>query len=148
MEPLSIATACVSLATGVRKLSMAIGTFVSQVRDARKDMDAVSRELSSLSLCLEALREDCTIVKYPENLQLNLVAVLRNCDLVVKEMEELLKKLSSGNTTARLKWSFQSRDEMDKLRSRLEAHKSTIEIALDMVSMYGLPFFQINLHSS
>ena len=40
-----------------------------------------------------------------------------------------------------MQWSLLDRDEMNKLRSRLEAHKSTIDIALDMVSMYATSFF-------
>ena len=54
---LAIAVACTSLISNIVTLSKQIVTFVSDFRDARKDMDAVSRELSSLSLCIEGLRE-------------------------------------------------------------------------------------------
>jgi hypothetical protein len=77
MEPFSIATALISLIDTAARLSLSIAAFVSQVHDARKYMDAVSR------------------------------------------------------------------DEMNKLRFSLEAHKSAIEIALDMVSIYVLHFSPI-----
>ena len=136
---LAIAVACTSLISNIVTLSKQIVTFVSDFRDARKDMDAVSRELSSLSLCLEGLRNDSSKIQLPTSLQQNLVGVLRNCDDVTKEMRELLRKLSSENLGRRMQWSIIARDEMNKLRSRLEAHKSAIDIALDMISMYVFP---------
>jgi chromosome segregation ATPase len=142
-EPVALAVivACSSLASSIVTLSKQITTFVSDFRDARKDMDAVSRELSSLSLCLEGLRDDSSKIQLPESLQRNLVGVLRNCDDVTKEMREFLRKLSSENFGRRVQWSVIARDEMNKLRSRLEAHKSAIDIALDMISMYVFPLY-------
>ena len=55
---LAIAVACASLISGVVTLSKQITSFVSDVRASRTDMDAVSRELSSLTLCVQALRDD------------------------------------------------------------------------------------------
>lgn len=133
---LAIAVACASLISGVVTLSKQITSFVSDVRASRKDMDAVSRELSSLTLCVEALRDDSSKINFPESLQQNLVDVLRNCDDVTKEIQDLLRKLSSESLRRRMQWSMLDRDEINKLRSRLEAHKSTIDIALEMNSMY------------
>ena len=138
---LAITVACSSLTSSIITLSKQIVTFVSDFRDARKDMDAVSRELSSLSLCIQGLRDDSSKIQLPESLQQNLVGVLRNCDDVTKEMRELLQKLSSENFRRRIQWSIIARDEMNKLRSRLEAHKSAIDIALDMISMYVFPLY-------
>jgi chromosome segregation ATPase len=142
-EPVTlvIAVACTSLISNIATLSKQIVTFVSDFRDARKDMDAVSRELSSLSLCIESLRNDGSKIQLPESLQQNLVGVLQNCDDVTKEMRELLRKLSSETFGRRVQWSVIARDEMNKLRSRLEAHKSAIDIALDMISMYVFPLY-------
>lgn len=55
---LAITVACASLISGIVTLSQQITTFVSSVRNSRKDIDAVSRELSSLKLSVEALRDD------------------------------------------------------------------------------------------
>jgi hypothetical protein len=142
-EPIALAitAACASLISGVVTLSKQTSSFVSDVRAARKDMDAVSRELSSLTLCLEALRDDSSKISFPKSLQQNLFGILRNCDDVTKEMQDLLSKLSSESLRRRMQWSLLDRDEMNKLRSRLEAHKSAIDIALDMISMYVISFF-------
>jgi Fungal N-terminal domain of STAND proteins len=135
MDPLSISTACVSLIATLGRILPQIVSFVSDVRDARRDMDAVSRELHSLSLSLENLRDDSTKIKYPEGSRRTLITVLGNCDHVTKEIEALLNKMASGNIGRRMQWTIYGRDDMNKLRSRLEAYKSAIDIALDMVSM-------------
>jgi hypothetical protein len=132
---LTITGTCISLIANIGKLSLQIKTFVSEVREARKDMDAVNRELSSLSLCLESLREDCTQIDYPENSRIPLVAILRNCDNITKEMEALLQKMLPGNMARRTQWVMTGRDEMNKLRTGLETHKSAIEIALGTIEL-------------
>jgi hypothetical protein len=81
---LAITVGCASLISGIVTLSQQITTFVSSVRNARKDMDAVSRELASLKLSLEALGDDSSKINFPESLQQNLVGVLQNCDDVTK----------------------------------------------------------------
>jgi hypothetical protein len=131
MDPVSLSTACVGLITAISQLSVQITGFVSSVRDARKDMDAVSRELISLTLCLEALRDDSQKIHFPETL----LGIFGSCDRITKQMQELLTKLSSGDVVARLRWTVAARDEMNKLRSSLESHKSALDIALDMASL-------------
>lgn len=135
MDPLSISTACVSLIATLGRIFPQIVSFVSDVRDARRDMDAVSRELHSLSLSLENLRDDSIKINYPEGSHRTLITVLGNCDHVANEIEALLNKMASGNIGRRMQWTIYGRDDMNKLRSRLEAHKSAIDIALDMVSI-------------
>jgi hypothetical protein len=135
MDPLSISVGCVSLLAGVSKLGIQISTFISSVRDARRDMDGVSRELTSLALCLETLRDDSTKLTYPAGFRDNLLAVIKNCDAVTKDMGVLLQKLSSANLPRRIQWSITSKDEMNKLRSSLESHKAALEIALDMTTL-------------
>jgi hypothetical protein len=136
MDPISITSGCVGLLTGVAHLTSQITSFVSSVRDARKDMAAVSGELVSLSLCLETLRDDSMKIKYPEAFNENLLTVLKNCDTVTTEMTTLLGKLSSANLMRKIQWSAMGRDDMNKLRSSLESHKSALEIGLDMTSLY------------
>jgi len=147
MDPLSISAACVGLIASVTKLSTQIGLLVINVRGARRDLDAVSRELSSLSLCLEALRVDTTTIKYPEGIRQTLLVVLKNCDLVTKEMEALLAKASSQHIGRQIQWAMTTSDEMNKLRLNLEAHKSSIEIALELISMY-VTFLVVNTYLS
>lgn len=86
MDPFSVSTACVGLLAAVAQLTVQITTFVSGVREARRDMDAVSRELSSLALCLQTLRVDSIKIQFPDGLKQTLVAVLGNCDSVAQQM--------------------------------------------------------------
>jgi hypothetical protein len=116
-------------------LMIEINSFVSAVRDARGDMADVNRELSSLSFSLSILQEDAGKVSYPESLEKSLTEVLRNCDRVTTQMKVLLDKLSSMKLGRRIQWAVEGRGEMDKLRSSPEAHKSAIEIALEMGAM-------------
>lgn len=151
MDPFSIATGCVSLLTGVSKLTIQISTFVASVRDARKDMAAVSGELSSLSLCLESLRDDSMKIDYPDGFRQNLITVLKNCDTVTTEMTTLLDKLASANLLRRFQWSTMGRDDMNRLRSSLQSHKSALEIGLDMTSVYVsvfAPLLDLGMHRS
>jgi hypothetical protein len=136
MDPFTLSTACVGLLAGVAQLSVQINQFVSSVREAHSDMDAVLQELNSLSLCLEALRDDSACIRYPQTLRNNLIAVLRNCDHVTGDMQNLLHKLSSRHLGRRIQWSATGRDEMNKLRSSLETHKSALVIALEMTTLY------------
>lgn len=68
----------------VVKVSKSIGAFVKDVRQARRDMEAVSRELVSLNIVLELLAEDTKqgAVKLPQTLSRQvstIVSKLHNC---------------------------------------------------------------------
>ena len=129
MEPLSIATACVGTLSTFSKLSLQIAIFVASLKNARKDMEAVSCELSSLSSCLAALRDDSERVSFPTSLRETVIS----CDHVAKEISSALGKLQSSSI-ARIRWTFSVRDHINKLRSSLESHKTCIDIALGMAS--------------
>lgn len=131
MDPISVASACIGTVATISKLSVQITGFVSDVRDARRDMEAVSRELTSLSICLASLKDDSETVKFPDTL----LDVIHNCDAIAKEITDVLTELSTSKT-ARIRWTLQVRDHIHKLRSSLESHKSCIDVALDMASLY------------
>jgi len=130
MDPISIASACVGAVGTISKLSVQVARFVSDVRDARKDMEAVSRELTSLTICLASLRDDSERVNFPGTI----LDVVCSCDTIAKEMADVLSKLSTVKT-ARIRWTLGDRDQINKLRSYLESHKSCIDVALDMASL-------------
>ena len=137
MDPFSIATGCASLVGIIGGLTMRITAFVLDVRDARKDMDAVSRELSSLSLCLETLRKDSWArdVGYPEAMTKHLKEVLMNCEVVMQRISDLLERRPPGSLRRSIIWPLSSRDDVNKYRSSLETYKSTIEVALTIGSI-------------
>lgn len=137
LDPLTIATSCLSLINGITSLTMHITVFVNDVRGARKDMDLISRELISLSLCLGALRTDCQSnrVDYPEASHVGIERTLLSIDVLTQQVKDVLQKLSSGKLGRRIQWTIQSKDTVNQLRSSLETQKSTIEIILQCGSI-------------
>ena len=137
LDPLTTATSCISLINGITSLTLHIAVFVNDVRGARKDMDLISRELTSLSLCLGALRTDCQShqIEYAEASRKGIEQALLNIDVLTHQVKDLLQKLSSGRLGRRVQWTVQSRDTVDRLRSSLETQKTAIEIALQCGSI-------------
>jgi hypothetical protein len=112
--------------------------FVHDVRAARSDLDAVSRELHSLKNALELLARDAakpTDKIFPETLRKQITGIVTNCSGVVAEIEQTLKKHEGTGLKKSAQWVMSGKDDMAKLRSSLEAHKTALEIALDFVAM-------------
>lgn len=102
------------------------------VRSARKDLDTISRELISLQTILQLIADDVSgDSDLPETLQKQISGIVSNCTQVLEEIRLTLEK----NGTAAL-WAIRGSSDVTKLRLSLEAHKSALEIALDMVQMY------------
>ncbi|KAF2677102.1 hypothetical protein K458DRAFT_410002 [Lentithecium fluviatile CBS 122367] len=139
MDPISISASCVGLAATIAKTSTAVTCFVRDVRDARRDLDGVSRELSSLKNVLDLLAEDTINEKdqtFPANLKAQIAGILTNCNDVVVDIEDGLSKHEKSKLGRSGYWTMGGgKGEMAKLRSTLEAHKSALEIALEMLSI-------------
>lgn len=112
MDPLTITGTCIGLLSSITTLSIYITRFVADVRDSRKDVDGVRRELSSLSFCIKSLRDDTSgdSTLYPDSLQANLISVLNNCDSVMTEMNRLLELSSSKKLGRRVQWTLSGQD--------------------------------------
>lgn len=130
MDPLSITMACVTAIGTISKASVEVPRFISSVRESRKDMEAVLRELISLTLCLAVIRDDAEKVTFPTTL----LAVVQSCDAIAGDIIGLLDRLRLKKS-GRIRWTLTERETVNKLRSSLESHKSCIDVALDMASM-------------
>jgi len=132
MDPLSITTGCVSLTAGMSNLVMRISMFVAEVRNARKDMDTVLRELASLQLSLGTLGSDSQHrgIAYLPGMKDGISQILVNIEMVTNQINDLLIKLSSGRLGRRVQWAMTEKDEINKLRSSLESNKMALEVAL------------------
>lgn len=139
-DPLSIAATCIGLASTIARTSLAVISFVKDVRDAQSDLDAVSTELYSLKTVLEILADDCNDSpdKIPQILQKQISGITTSCAGVVVEIEKTLKKHEGGKLNKAAKWVASGKSDVIKLQSSLEAHKSALEIALDMVKLLEL----------
>jgi hypothetical protein len=136
MDPISIATGALGIAGTIGKLSITISTFVRQVRDARGDMDAVLRELVSLKTILEMLADDAVENQsnnIPTTLTEQISGILNGCDGVVVQITETISRYNGNGIFAKGQWAISGRSDMDKLRSNLEAHKSALNMALELV---------------
>ena len=135
-EPLSILVGGTALIGAITKTTLTLIKFTREVRDARGDVDAVSRELSSLKLLLELLVDDTAEgKKLPDTLQKQVTAIVGNCNHVLVQIDLLLNKFQGGGVRKHAMWAVNGRDDLAKLRSNLEAHKTALEIALDMIAM-------------
>jgi hypothetical protein len=130
MDPLTVSGTCVGLLAGISALSKELTTFVNRTREARKDVDGFSRELASIGLCVSSLKDED--FEFPARLQEQLACVLGNCDRTVQDMDKIVRKHSTGGLGQRLRWSLSDGQDVSRLRERLEAHKATLEITLDL----------------
>ncbi|KAM0406502.1 hypothetical protein ACHAPZ_003265 [Fusarium culmorum] len=137
MDPLSIATGCASLVTTIGSLTLSINSFVRNCREARSDLDSVSRELHSLQTVLELIEEDAKddTKPLPETIQRHASGIVTNCGSVVVEIQTCITKYGDGKVRSKAAWVLNGQGDMGKLRSSLEAHKSALELALDMLTL-------------
>lgn len=138
MDPLSITASCLSLVAIVAKTSLTVTKFVRDVRGARGDLDAVSRELQSLSTVLQLLADDTADPEtgpLPGALARQVAGIVNNCTGVVSEIESVLQKHEGTKISKAARWAAVGQGDMSRLRSNLEAHKSSLEIALEMVQL-------------
>jgi hypothetical protein len=149
MDPLSITGTCIGLAATIGKTSYNVATFVRQVRDARSDMDLISRELVSLKTALEMLAEDTNKpgAVIPGSLETQVQSVVGNCSVVVTQLDEALKKYEGEKTRTKVKWTWKGKDEMEKYRITLAAHKGALDLAIDLTALYEAfcPSLQLQL---
>ncbi|KAF5966574.1 Rtm1p-like protein [Fusarium bulbicola] len=106
-------------------------------REARSDLDRVSRELHSLQTVLELIEEDAKddTKPFPPTIQHHVSGIVTNCGSVVLEVETCIKKYGDGRIKSKAAWAINGQGDMEKLKSSLEAHKSALELALDMLSL-------------
>jgi hypothetical protein len=140
MDPLSISLACITLIGAISQTSTAVANFVRDVRGVKSELDGVSRELQSLKIVLETLADDTgdpTKVSLPETLKRQIAGIVTNCMGIVVEIEHTVERHEGSELAQAVRWRAIGRGDISKLRSSLEAHKSALEIALDMVTLYG-----------
>jgi hypothetical protein len=139
MDSLSITATCIGLVATIVKTSVTVTGIVRDVREARSDLNGISRELLSLKTVLELVVDKVSSSGHeslPETLEKQIVGIATNCGGVVTEIEETLKKYEGTRVTKAAKWVAMRKGDMAKLRLSLEAHKSALEIALDFLNLY------------
>ncbi len=107
-------------------------------------MSAVQSELSALNICLASLEEDARLHArvIPDQLVENVLAIIKNCGGLVCEIAALLTKMGSGSLARKAQWTAFGQADVARLRGHLEAHKSALNIALDIISQRVLHVFK------
>ncbi|EMR72422.1 putative rho gtpase rho1 protein [Eutypa lata UCREL1] len=96
----------------------------------------MNNELSELRTVLELLKD--TVVKtidsvIPERLQARVVSIIDNCVAVVTKIDDILDRHRGGLGAA--KWAVAGKMEIAGLRTGLEAHRQSLHLALELVSI-------------
>lgn len=133
----SIVAGSLGLAASVAKSVVNLTIFVRDVRDARGDIEGVCAELNSLKMILELLADDVEAANnpLPTILEARIKGILKNCSGVLDDIQECIDKYQSSRGTNGVKWAAIGKADMARLRSSLEAHKATLDLALDMISV-------------
>ncbi|RYP48320.1 hypothetical protein DL768_005776 [Monosporascus sp. mg162] len=134
MESLSITTDCIALGNEIAKASLLLNGFVREVREARADVDEISRELHSLQSVLDLLKEDTDAL--PPQLAAETRSILERCSTVVGELDDCFSTLNSNDMPRQEKrrlWIAQGRKDSSRFKPTLEAHRSIIGFALDLI---------------
>ncbi|CAG8957667.1 hypothetical protein HYFRA_00000002 [Hymenoscyphus fraxineus] len=138
MDPLSITATCLTLLGTIAKVSITITSFVRDVRGARSELDGISRELVSLKVLLESIHRDVndsTGITFPEILQRQIAEIVGNCALIVEEVQKTLEVYQTKGITKAARWALVGKEKMSKLQASLGAHKSALDIALQLVNL-------------
>lgn len=138
MDPLSLTVGCATLLEIITKVTAAAISFARTTRDARKDIDSVSSELVSLQTAVVYLADDTkgSPKAIPPNLEKQIGGIVINCRKVVADIDKSIKKHDEEKNLGAVKWAWRGKEEMATFRQLLESHKSSLGLALEMVSMY------------
>lgn len=131
-EPISIVASCLSIASVITKLIDGISSFVGNVQEARRDMSDVRKELDAVRTILLELRDKGQDLGFDQvpSLKIHVSKVVSNCGSVVTDMKKLLRTMRNGS----MRWVTSGKTQMAKLKLNLEAHKSTLSIALEFAT--------------
>ena len=66
--------------------------------------------------------------------------IIENCGIVVGEIDVLLAKYTVESKRRRIQWAIEGQPDMAKYRSNLEARKSALDIAMDLMTWYEKQF--------
>lgn len=134
MEAVGAVASVIAVVELVARVSASAASFMRDVKDARRDMIQVRKDMSDLSMILSMVAEDLDQDSSPpDNVsqsQQHIVSIAHSCRAVLLEMETALQK---GRT--RLGWVTSGRERVDRLRERLETCKLSLDVALDYRTM-------------
>lgn len=159
-DPFAIVAGVISIAAVVVQSSKALSKLIDNVKEAPQEIRAVARDVhafrsivSSLKIALEerdvrdAVSADSTLVEIIGNLS----HPLTNCEEALRSLVSRIQRAFDGcegstyrKSALSLKWGMFAKTEIRDVRSRLEATKSTLNTALETITMYNpLSYFGV-----
>lgn len=136
MDPLSITVACFTLVATISKVSYSLLEFTQSFRVAKGDLEAIQSELQSFQTILDSLCQqfvEYDEVLFPPSLIQQILDTLYNSDVVVSEIETCLVKHSQSILGKSGYWTLVGgKNDMAERRTRLEAHKSLLQLLINM----------------
>ena len=139
MDPASLSLGCIALLPPIMTAYTTVTKFILEVRDARREMNMVQLELVSLRSILEILAQDtkdCPENVFPASLVEDIRSIIANCDGVVKQIEQCIKAHTDDKTSKSVKWALFGRENMLKYQSNLNAYKSALNMAIEILNLY------------
>lgn len=128
---------CVTLGSDIAKVSLVLNGYVREVREARADVDGISRELHSLQGVLDLMKEDAEL--FPPRLAAQTPVILERSSKLVGELDNCFAELNKSDLSKQDKrklWAARGRKDSAKFRPALEAHRAIIGLSLDLVEAY------------
>lgn len=129
---------CFAASNAIARTSLALTSFVREVRESRAELDELSTELHSLDGVLDLLKDD--VASFPATLAEQTPNVLHTCLALIGELEgciSILDRPGVSRADKRSRW-LASRDHIGSLRGTLAVYKSALGLAVDLVGVYGL----------
>jgi hypothetical protein len=145
-NPRSITLGCVTLGSTIATVIVNLSAFICDIRDSQGDIIAVSCEMHNLRQVLESLEEHTDPSKTPSTispkLQEQISSIIANCSQIVEDVNSCVQSHTGSRVEKGIRWVAKGKAEMAKLRSSLEAHKTSLTLALDIASLWvKFPWF-------
>lgn len=138
MEAIGAAASVMAIVEIVGRVSASATSFMRDIKDARKDMIEVRKDMADLSTVLRMIAEDLDYhsqgsSSQPDDTahsQQHIVDIAHSCGAVLLEIETVLR-----DSRSRLAWVTSGKKRVDGLRARLETCKLSLDVALDYRTM-------------
>ncbi|KAK4455304.1 hypothetical protein QBC34DRAFT_432658 [Podospora aff. communis PSN243] len=132
MDPGTIASGCIGLLATVTQTII----FIRSVIDAPKDQEVITSELANLENVVRLLQSHSSDTELiPPPIQSQILSIISSCQVLVNRIHERIAELKQRGVVGKIKWVVVVREEVDDLRASLEAHRGSLALAVQMVSI-------------
>jgi hypothetical protein len=84
----------------------------------------------------------------PQALTVQFSGIITQTRGIVDQIKNSIDEQSAARISRRIRWVVSGREDMEKLRSSLEQHKSALDLAVDCLALYVSTPCLLNLRKS